>query len=454
MSRTVYITGLGPVSGLGIGMAPTWEAVRAGRSAIGPITAFDASGFACRVAAEVPGYKIGDHVPKHYRKATKVMARDIELAVIAADQAARDAGLVTRGTDPDAAKNEATFHPTYAPARVACHIGSGLIAADIDELTAALVEARVDPAAGDDPPGFDIRQWGSVGMTKLTPLWLLKYLPNMLACHVTIIHDTQGPSNTITCGEASSGLSIGENLRTIQRGAADVGFCGGSESRLNPMAYLRQEMLGRLVADRNDAPHRAVRPFDEGARGTALGEGGGIVVLEAADTFATRAGDRRAYAEVAGFGAAQNVHRESRNLKPDPHGRGTASAIRAAMREAGIGPADVDMIVPFGSGLPDYDRAELVALRAVFGDRVSQVPLVSIKPFAGNCGAGAGGLDVAIAAKALAEQTVPPILNRDTPLDGVGRTAPEAEPRELRNVLTFSTAFSGQVNALVLRRVE
>jgi 3-oxoacyl-[acyl-carrier-protein] synthase II len=192
-SRRVVITGLGPVSAFGVGMGPLWSALTEGRSAMRPIAAWDASGLPTSVAAEIPAdlFDVKVFVPKSYRKATKVMARDIELAVGAAHEAVRDAGLVTKSTEG------AT--PTLAPDRVGCHIGAGLIAADIDELTSALYTAR------DAEGRFSIALWGEQGMNNLTPLWLLKYLPNMLACHVTIIHDCQGPSNTITCAEDFGG---------------------------------------------------------------------------------------------------------------------------------------------------------------------------------------------------------------------------------------------------------
>ena len=295
MSRRVLITGVGPVSGLGIGIDSNWTAAKAGHSAIGPIDLFDASGFDCRIAAQVVDFKISKFVPKHYRKATKVMARDIELAVAAADQAARDAGLQTPGTTTEDDR-------TYDPARVGCHIGADLIAADAEELTTALSVAGTTDGGPQGP--FDMHRWGSEGMTNLTPLWLLKYLHNMLACHVTITHDLRGPSNTITCNEASAGLSIGESLRVIQRNNADACFCGGGSSKLNVAAYFRQELLGRLNTQSNDQPQQAVRPFDQMAAGMVVGEGAGIVVLEAADTFEQREGGQ-AYAELAGFGAAQ-----------------------------------------------------------------------------------------------------------------------------------------------------
>ncbi len=442
MPRRVYITGVGPVSGLGLGIDETWRRLVAGESAVAPVRAFDASAIGCPVAAEVAaGFAVRDYVPKTYRKATKVMARDIELAVAAADLAARDAGLATPGTDP-----APDAQPSYAPPRVGCHIGAGLIAADLDELTPALASS----AEG----GFDLHHWGREGMQKLTPLWLLKYLPNMLACHVTIIHDTQGPSNTITCGEASGGLSIGESLRVIQRGHADLCFCGGAESKLNPMAFYRQALTGRLVGDAAlNNPAAATRPFDQHAHGSVLGEGGGIVMLEAAETFERRANHGDAgepYAEVLGFGASQTVNRETRNRTPDPDGRGMVSAIRAALREAELEPDAIDVVIPFGLGVPEWDQAEAAALRTVLGDRLQRVPVYTPKPAAGNQGAGSGGFDLAVAAAILRHQQLPPILNRTHPLPGF--TATEAE--KLDTALVYATGLGGQNTALVLRRID
>ena len=446
MGRGVLITGLGPVSGLGMGIEPTWERARTGSSAVGPIEAFDASEFECRIAAEVEAFKVRDYVPKTYRKATKVMARDIELAVAAADLAARDAKLATKGTAPDS-------EPSYDPQRCGAHIGAGLIAADLNELTSALAQARV--AEGGGGADFSLHKWGEEGMNQLTPLWLLKYLPNMLACHVTIIHDAQGPSNTITCGEASSGLSIGESLRVIQRGAADLCFCGGTESKLNLMAYLRQQFTGRLTTDGEADPTGAVRPFDQQAHGTVVGEGGGIVTLEASESFEQRAerDGARAYAALAGFGASQSVNREAGNLEPEPTGRGISVAIKSAMREAGVEASEIDLVLPFGSGVPAWDQAEAAAMQRVFGDRLGELPVISTKPLAGNAGAGAGSLDLAIGAKALAEQTIPPVINRDHPLEGLGAGSPEAQTATLRNVLVFSAGYGGQNTALVLRQM-
>lgn len=439
MARRVLITGVGPVSGLGLGIEPTWTGVTAGTSAIGQIQAFDASGFQCRIASEVADFKVRDFVPKSYRKATKVMARDIELAVAAADLAARDAGLVTQGT-----RESDDQQLSYAANRFGAHIGAGLIAVDLDELTDALSVST----NGDGK--FDIHKWGSEGMGHLTPLWLLKYLPNMLACHVTIIHDAQGPSNTITCNEASGLLSLGESVRVIQRKVADACFAGGCDSKLNPMAFLRQQFTGRLNTTENDSPATAVRPFSSDAAGSAVGEGGGIFILEAEDTFEKR-GAGQVYAVVAGFGASQTVNRETRNVTPDREGRSIATAIKAALADASVTADEIDLIVPFGCGDPTWDAAEVAALQSVFSDRLADVPVASTKAMAGNTGSGAGALDLCIAAKAVREQTLPAIINRDTPLPGFTASQP-SQSATIRNALCYSTGIGGQNAAVVLQK--
>ncbi len=427
------------ISGLGIGIESLWQAALEGRTGIAPITMFDASRFDSRIAAEVSDVQVRNHVPKHYRKAIKVMCRDIELAVVAADLAARDAALVTPGTDEAAERS-------YSGSRTGAQIGAGLISSDLEELTAALFHSA------DEDRKFDIHRWGNGGMEQLTPLWLLKYLPNMLACHVTIIHDTQGPSNTITCCESSAGLSLAESKRVIERGAADACFCGGAESKLHAMTFYRQMMTGRLTTSHNDDPAGAIRPFDTQADGTVAGEGAGILIAEAAET--ARARGARVYAELAGAGAGHDVKMEREGLEPESSGRGIAVAIKAALRDAGIGPDAIDVILPFGSGIPASDRAEANAYRTVFGDRLPAIPVWSSKPLVGVSGAGTGGLDAALACKIIAEQTIPPRLNTTQPLEGMqGATAAPATTASLKHALVVSAGMGGQNVALIFKKV-
>jgi 3-oxoacyl-[acyl-carrier-protein] synthase II len=417
-------------------MGPLWQALVEGRSAMRPIARWDASGLPTSVAAEIPGdlFDVKSFVPKSYRKATKVMARDIELAVGAAHEAVRDAGLVTKSTEG------AT--PTLPPDRVGCHIGAGLIAAEIDELTSALYTAR------DSNGSFSYAMWGEQGMNNLTPLWLLKYLPNMLACHVTIIHDCQGPSNTITCAETSAALSIGESMRVIERGDADACLSGGAEARLHPMGILRQIFAKRLAPTPSDVdPTSIVRPFDPRATGGLLGEGGGILVLEALDSATARGA--KPIAEVAGYAAAQCFCPDTVGVEVAETGEEIAAAVAGAIDGAGIEPSAIDAIVPFGSGVPSLDSAEGAAIRAVFGSRASAIPFVQVMPFVGNCGAGCGALSVAIAAQCLRTQTLPARINTgSSPFDA---NAVPSRAVSLRHVLVMTTSLGGQTAAIVLR---
>jgi 3-oxoacyl-[acyl-carrier-protein] synthase II len=458
MDRRIVITGLGAVSGFGVGISPLWEGLLSGRSALRRISLFDPSGFRCRLAAEASGFSgAKDFVPKGYRKAVKVMARDIELAVAAAKLAVEDAGLVTRGTLPEGS----TDPTTYASPRMGCHIGAGLIAAETNELTLAMATANAATAAGGDRPAIDLRAWGNAdggsgAMNNLPPLWLLKYLPNMLACHVTIIHGAEGPSNTITCAEASGLLSIGESVRVIERGDADLCFSGGAEAPINYMRLLRMDITRRLAATGDEADGSAfVRPYDAKGAGGLLGEGGGILVLEALETAQKRSA--RAYAEIVGFGAAHSGPPRDgwtgtdRGLDVD---EGLQFAIENALDDAGIKADEIDAIVPHAAGIPAYDSGEAGALRAVFGNRLAEIPLITLTPSIGDCLAGSGGLAVAVAAKCLSEQYLPARLHGGAPASGLQAGPTTAHRATLRHILVATGALGGQNAALILRSLS
>ena len=430
--RRVAITGLGVVTPAGIGIDALWEALLEGRRAVGPIRAFDASGFPCRIGGELEGFSARKFVPKNYRKSVKVMARDIEIAVAAADLAFRDAGLATSGVEEG---------DPIKPGRSGCNIGAGLICADLDELGQAISTSVVDGR-------FDLKTRGAGGMDNLTPLWLLKYLPNMLACHVTIIHGIEGPSNNITCGGASSHLAALESARWIARGEADLAVAGGAESKLNPMGLLRQGFLGRLCTRNNEDGAAACRPFDAGHAGTVIGEGGGLVILEEVER--ARARGARVYAELAGAASA---------CDPDgievtrPTVGSIALAARKAMDDAGIGPEDVGLIVTHGSGAPGEDSLEAAAWREALGDAVDRVPAAAITGAMGDLFAGAGGVELAVAAKAVRTGTIPPTINFVTPAEGCG-LAFSGAPRDaaVEYALTGAFATGGQSGVCVLKR--
>ena len=444
MRSRVVITGLGPVCSSGIGIDQFWDSLLESRSALNTIEAFDASGYRPKLAGEVRDVKIRDFVPKSYRKATKVMARDTQLAVIAAKLAALDAGLITRGSDD----TESGF--TINPERTGCQIGAGLIAADTEELSRAVVSAK------DDSGKFSMEKWGTEGigesgMNNLPPLWLLKYLPNMLACHVTIIHGLEGPSNTIMGAEASAILSIGESARVIERGSADMCFTGGAESRLNPLGLLRWDYSGRL-ADTGDASDGSTltKPYDPESAGGIIGEAGGMLVIENEQ----HAQDRNAsiYAAIAGFGAAQSPptmfpkqfptaieqpkSESSSEQAGDPIDLGLEAAIESALADAGISANEIDLIIPLALGVPALDAMEHGALRAIFTDRLEIIPLYTLSNIVGNTMAGHGGLMAAVGAKILQTQHIP--------------AQPTTNP--INHLLVCSGSLGGQTGALVLKR--
>ena len=441
--RRVVVTGLGVAAPTGIGVEPFWDALLERTSAIAEIRAFDPSGLPSRIGGELPSIALADYIPKTYRKSAKVMSRDITIAVVCAYHAVVDAGLRTRCIVD---RGDAPGPTNVDSARFGANIGAGLICADLPELAGAL------STASNDGRSLSLRKWGEEGMANLTPLWLLKFLPTMLACHVTIVHDAQGPSNTITCGEASSHLAIGEAFRTIARGDADVCICGGAESKINPMAAARAQVMGRLNIQANDAPHSACRPFARDRAGTVVSEGGGLVILESLDHARRRS--TRIYAELVGFGAACGVGGAN---DVESRGRGVAGAVRKAMLDASIAPTDVDLAIPFGVGTVDHDRAEIVGWTEALGVRLGEIPALTPRGGVGNSGAGSGAIDFAAAALAVNRNTVPPSINTDDldpacPFRFV-QTGPIDAP--VHRAITNASAIGGrQSAALVLARYE
>lgn len=447
MQRRVVITGLGVVSPVGIGIQNTFDALVEKRSGIQRIRAFDPAEFTCQIGGEVPEFKMPDYVHKSYRKATKVMARDIELAVMAAYLAVRDAGIVTKCLIERGEANGATT-PNVESARFGANIGAGLICADLTELAGALATSVEDKAAA--TRAFTLGRWGSEGMQNLTPLWLLKFLPNMLACHVTIVHDAQAPSNTITCGEASSHLAIGEAFRTIQRGAADICMCGGAESKLNPMGLMRQSLLERLVTTANDNPGRACRPFDKARGGTVISEGAGLLILEELEHAKKR--NAHIYAEVVGFGASQST---APGGQPLSDGRAYALAIRKALTDAHITPDAIDLVNAAGVGTIEDDVGEAGGIRTALGANGNRAPVLATKGAIGNNGAGSGAIDLSITTLALSRGVVPPALNTEQVDPACDINVVRGDPRDLRATHALSTAAAlsgGQTAALVIKR--
>ena len=434
MDRKVVITGLGAVSPLGLTAKQMWENICQGNSGIQKIKAFDASGFLCKVAGEVTDYKIRNHVPKFHRKATKLMSRDIELAVIAANDAIESSGLITKATDPD--------NVNFDPRRMAINIGAGLISCELIELAPAIAKSINNGE-------FDLKLWGTQGLPLVTPLWLLKYLPNMLDCHVGIIHDIQGPGNNINCGEVSSHLSISEARQIILRNNADLALAGGGEAKVNPIVMARQCLLKRTSPC--DNPEQACKPFDQNASGSVFGEGAGLVVIEDFDHANNRSAE--IYAEIAGIGESTNLTTNFENLENDA--KGLQIAIENAIEEAGITANMIDLISPHGTGIPQDDKAETTAIFNALGDSANSIPVLPTKSFVSNTGAASGGIDIVIACYAMKEGIIPAVKNFEKCHDGFElNIVKEKITKKINYVLCCSYTYGGQVAAVILKNLD
>ena len=432
----VVVTGLGAVSPLGMTARDMWEGLCAGRCGISQITAFDPVGFTCKLAGQVPDYKIQQYVQKTYRKATKLMSRDIELVVIAADEAIKSGGLVTKGVDPE--------RVNINPERVAINLGAGLISCDLVELAPAVAASVTDGE-------FDIRKWGKDGLDLVTPLWLLKYLPNMLACHVGIIHDIQGPSNSITCAEASAHLAIGEAAHIIARGNSDIALAGGAEAKVNPIVMIRQCLLKRATSENNDRPASACRPFDADARGSVFGEAAGVVLLENLENAVGRGA--KIYAEIVGVGGSNSINPKYEHLEAD--GYGLQVAIQKAMADAHIQPGDLDLIIPHGTGIPCDDLAEAKAIEASLGSATKEIPVWPTKSMLSNTGAASGALDVIAAIFSITDGKIPAAKNCERKADGCNLNIVSKEQQaNVRYALCCSYTYGGQTAALVLKNLD
>jgi 3-oxoacyl-[acyl-carrier-protein] synthase II len=281
--------------------------------------------------------------------------------------------------------------------------------------------------------------WGVEGMPAMPPLWLLKYLPNFAAAHVSILENAQGPSNSITMGDVAGTLAIAEARRVIQRGSADAMLTGGPDSRINPLSLVRFQMFYPL-SRRNDRPEQACRPFDKDRSGIVLGEGAGIMVLEELGHALKR--NATIYAEVVGAGDACDVNKD---------GSGIVRCIRAALTSAKISPTDLDHVVAQGYGDPRLDKVEAKALLQALGSPPPSV--YAAKGALGNTGAASGGIESAVSALALHLGTLPPSVNYVTP-DPDCPLPINLELRLITKDYSLKLCFSdmGQCSAIVLKR--
>jgi 3-oxoacyl-[acyl-carrier-protein] synthase II len=369
--------------------------------------------------------KAREFFPKNHRKSIKVMCREIQLGTVAAMLAFQDAGL-----DPGTINHD----------RMGVEFGANLMYSPPTQLN--------DPCwqCLDEQGNFVVRQWGGRGMPRMEPLWLLKYLPNMPACHIAIFLDARGPSNSVTQDEASGNLALIEAHSVIHRNAADVMIAGSTGARLHQFKTLHAVLWGEL-GYRSEDPASTCRPFDAERTGQALSEGACSFVLEEEEH--ARARGATILARYLGGGSSCVAP----GVK-DHHRLAAAHAMRAALRSAGLSPDDIGHINAHGVGELEADRAEAQAIHEVFGPRGATIPVTSLKGAMGNAGAGGGTIELAASLLGLAHGLIPPTLHCDHPDPACGLNVVRDRPLPTSQLSVLKLSFTrlGQASAVILQR--
>lgn len=415
--RDVVITGLGIVSPLGIGRAAFAASLAASQSGVRHSPTLAKVDFPVQIAGEVPDFDGKAYVTP--RKTLKVMCREIQFAYAAAALAMQDAQLAPDAVDHD---------------RLGVVLGSDMLYCENEDVEDIYRSCMVDGQ-------FDWSRWGENFPSKIFPLWMLKYLPNMAACHIGISVDARGPNNTITLGDASSLLAISEAASVIARGHADAMLAGGTGSRLNvtPLAY-RGEIY---LSHRQDDPAKASRPFDADRDGMVNGEGAGVIMLEA-----------REHAEARGANILCQLSAWSSSfVAPQPNELcsrpAIENAIRGVLSKAKLSPDEIGHVNAHGLSTKVEDEHEAAAIRATLGD----VPVFAPKSYFGTLGTGSGAIELAASALALHAGEVPATLNYDTPdpacLINVTRSVVRNRPA---TALCQNQSVTGQAAAVLLTK--
>jgi len=412
LSRRVVVTGVGLVCGCGIGTEEAWANLQAGRSGIGPITQFDATGFDCRIAGEVRSF---DPLNWLEKKELKKTGRFIQLALAAADFAMKMSGLEVT---PDRAEQTGVY------------ISSGIGGFDVIE--------REHTKLMQGGPG------------KISPFFIPAAIVNLASGHVSIRYGAQGPNSATATACSASAHAIGDSYKIIQRGDADAMICGGAEAAITPMGVGGFAAM-KALSTRNDEPERASRPFDAQRDGFVVGEGAGILILESVDSARQRGA--QILAEIVGYGMSGDAYHIT---QPAEEGAGAYRVMRATLRDAGLAPEVVDYVNAHGTSTPIGDAIETTAVKRFFGDRAKKVPVSSTKSMTGHLLGGAGGLEAGICILALRDQVLPPTINYENPdpacdLDYVPNQARKAT---VRYALSNSFGFGGTNAALLFKRWE
>ncbi|HXQ81544.1 MAG TPA: beta-ketoacyl-ACP synthase II [Opitutaceae bacterium] len=434
-SRRVAVTGLGAVTPVGLTAPATWRAFCAGRSGIGPITRFDASGCTARIAGEVRDYD-----------PTAPLARPVY-------PRGPDGDPVLAALSPKDVRKLGRFTHLGLGAGLEAYVDSGLDT-NRDSIESERIGVNLGVGLGGLPEIVAMHEtWRRGGFRKISPFFILQTAPNILAGQLAILLNCRGPNMSIASACATSGHTLGESARAIRRGDADIILAGGAEAVITPVAVGAFAQM-KALSTRNDAPEKASRPYDSDRDGFVVGEGAVVFVLEELE-HALRRG-ARIYAELAGYGATADAHHLS-SLAPDAEG--SRRSMQLALADAGVRPEDVDYVSAHATSTPGGDGEEATAIAAVFAGSRERLHVSAIKSMTGHLLGGAGALGALPAVLAIEKGVIPPTINLDNvdpacAVLGLDFTAHTAVEKRVDLALANSFGFGGTNASLVFRRAQ
>ena len=412
MKKRVVITGVGAVTPIGIGKEEFWTNLVNGKSGVGRITRFDPTEFSTQIAGEVKEFDPTQFIDK---KEAKRMDRTTQFAVAAAKMAIEDANL-----DVEKENRE----------RIGVFIGSGI--------------------GGMETLHSQYETLFQKGPNRISPFFIPMMIGNMPAGQVSITFNLQGPSSCVVTACATGTNSVGDAFKVIQRGDADVMLAGGTEACISP-APVAGFCAMKALSTNNENPEKASRPFDKGRDGFVMGEGAGVVILESLDHALARGAT--IYAEVAGYGSNSDAYHIT---APAPEGAMAAKCMNLAVKDAGLELNDIDYINAHGTSTPLNDKNETLAIKSLFGDHAKNIAISSIKSMTGHLLGAAGGIECIATALTIANDTIPPTINYETPDDELDL---DYVPNKSRNsvvkaALSNSFGFGGHNATILLKKYQ